>query len=184
MINKGGPVTTALLVAVLILGTLTVANMLFLGAVTRRLRQHSEVLKSLTVRNESGLLPGASIPTFTTTTTKGDVLGSTWLLDGSALLAFVTTHCVGCRDALPQLKQLLRSESSRKALVVIGGEPGSPFETALEGMATVVVEPELGPVQRAFRVDAFPSFFAVEGGRVIVNTTNVRGLAAGVTSSR
>jgi len=92
-----------------------------------------------------------------------------------ALLAFLSTHCGGCRDAAPGFGRLAAAEpGGRDAVLAVVSGPAGPaaaMARTLERSATTLIEPEAGPVTAAFDPVGLPMFVRVDAAGVIVVAT-------------
>lgn len=165
-------------VATALVGVLAAVNLLFTFGVIRRLREHTAELAKLRSggagRDDSAVaLPaGSRIGDFLAESVDGhpvtlDSLGS------RPLVGFFSPSCSPCKERLPGFVAHAASRPGGRdgILAVIAGSPdeAAALLEQLRPVATVVVEPDRGPVQQAFAVDGFPAFVLAEGGRVQVS---------------
>ena len=97
------------------------------------------------------------------------------------LLAFFSSTCLACRTALPALTSYageLFGDPRRLIAVIVGDRRrGADIASTLQGCATLVHEPEGGPISSAYRIALFPSFVLVsEEGIVLATGQSVREL--------
>ncbi|MBF9128221.1 hypothetical protein I0C86_04315 [Plantactinospora sp. S1510] len=148
-----------LVAAVVLVGLLSLLNLLLSLAIIRRLRGleagggHGDPTTEL-------LAEGTPLPAFPGRP------------DGVELIALLSTTCSACRDQLPALAGLLDGGAIGReaALVVVVGDvddpAGAEYADALDAVATVRREPFGGPVSGAFGARIFPVFYRIDGGVV------------------
>ncbi|MHA3703104.1 TlpA disulfide reductase family protein [Jatrophihabitans sp. YIM 134969] len=100
-------------------------------------------------------------------------------LSGPTLVAFLSTHCSSCRDALPGVVDAARSwpGGRERVLGVVVGEPEGgdddvyeQFRSELAPVAKVVRDVDGGQVPVSFGVQGFPVVAVVDvGGRVVAS---------------
>jgi hypothetical protein len=178
-------VLSAVLAVVILLSIVTCLNLLLTFGVIRRLRVHTEILRtggSGAARDADIMLPAGSRPTpfAAATTTAGEPLTSDDLR--GALVGFFSHTCDGCRQQLPEFVRLAQSLGREQVVtVVVDGDAEANRATlaALEPVARVVTEPHGGPLQRAFAVLGFPAMGVLDAeGRVTGTTMAVTDLPA------
>lgn len=171
--------------AVVLFGLLTSLNVALTVGVIRRLREHTTELAAL--RNRGGdvggdvaLPTGETVGSFTAADTDGRQVDLATLGD-RPLVGFFSPSCEPCKERLPHFVEYAATRSGGRdnvlAVVV-----GSVTETAdvvagLRTVATVVVEPDQGPVQKAFGVTGFPAFVLVENTQVAASGFNFEPVA-------
>lgn len=167
-----------LTVAVVVVGVLSVLNLLLTFGVIRRLREHTELLS--TRRDEpsfdviaAGQRPGE----FAVADVEGKPVRSDDLEDGT-LLGFFTPTCEACKEKLPEFLATAAAMPGGpdKVLAVVAGAlddggaaagaEGEALIAELGRVARVVPEPHDGPVSAAFKVVAYPSWVLMEGSVV------------------
>jgi hypothetical protein len=128
----------------------------------------------------SGPEVGSTAPPFTARTSTGGLLHSGELAGRSYLLAFVSSSCQGCRNALPgMIGYANQLPGGFRLITVIVGDPrrGADLEQALAPVATVVSEPDGGPISTAYQIHLFPSYVLIsDTGRVLATGQSVRDL--------
>jgi thiol-disulfide isomerase/thioredoxin len=128
----------------------------------------------------SGPEVGSAAPPFTALTSAGTVLDATVLAGHTFLLAFVSSTCEGCRNALPGMigyASQLPAEFRLITVIVGDRQRGVDIERALTSVATVVSEPSGGPISAAYRIHLFPSYVLVDDtGTVVATGQSVRDL--------
>ncbi|MEV1142788.1 MauE/DoxX family redox-associated membrane protein [Micromonospora sp. NPDC049799] len=163
----------------LVLALLTVvclANTVALAVVLRRLRQQSALLKVSIegVANPEPIMlaAGATVGDFTATTVDGAPVTRADLR-GETLVAFVSPSCPACAESLPGFvaRAGARPEGREGVLAVVlgSGEAAGRLSDQLTPVARVVVEPERGPVSRAFGVDGYPAFGLLAGDTMVAS---------------
>jgi thiol-disulfide isomerase/thioredoxin len=165
-----------LVAAVVSVGLLCVLNLVVSIGVVRRLRRHTERLDqlSLPAAPTLGLPPGEVVGEFATTTTDGQVVESRELLAERVLVGFFSPGCPPCAEQLPHFLERARSLPGGRQRVlavldaVVPDEPEISYVERLREHALVVTEPPEGPVHAALQVTAFPTFFVVEAGGMVV----------------
>ncbi|OZM83238.1 hypothetical protein [Pseudonocardia sp. MH-G8] len=175
-----------LVVVVVVLGIMVGANLLLTGAVVRRLAAHERKFAALgpMLGVPGGLAAGADLPPFTAETVDGRSVDAGFLGDGPGVIAFFSTTCAACLSHAPEFAAVA---SGTSGLAVVSGEDGDELLSAL-GSTPVVRERESGgPIVTAFEVDTFPTYYVVEGGRVVVPVDSAAAarnlLASGVPSA-
>ena len=157
-------------IVVAVLAVIVIGNVLLTAAVLRRLAAHERKLAALGggFMVPNGLGPGEPLPAFITETTSGQRVDESHLFPGPAAVAFFSAHCEACLAHAPEFEALVRRDGIA-ALAVLTGEGGTaePLLAAL-GSLTVVREREAGgALTRSFKVDTYPTYFALEGGHVV-----------------
>jgi thiol-disulfide isomerase/thioredoxin len=122
----------------------------------------------------SGPDPGSPAPPIVARTSTGLLLDSTELAGRPHLVAFLSSRCPGCRATLPPLAHYLSLlPSPLRLIVVIVGDPrrGADLEQSLAPIATVVFEPDGGPITAAYRITGFPSYVLVSASSTVLATS-------------
>jgi hypothetical protein len=168
-----------LVVVVVVLGLLVGANLLLTGAVVRRLAAHERKLAALgpMISVPGGLAAGTELPSFTAQTDDGRPVDAGFLGDGPGLIAFFSTTCSACLSHAPEFAAVAAGTSG---FAVVSGEGGDELLGALGSVPVVRERVPGGPLVTAFEVDAYPTFYVVEGGRVapVGSAAEARGLLA------
>lgn len=91
----------------------------------------------------------------------------------AGLVAFFSSSCPGCSAAAPELARLADREPGGPdaVLVVVSGDDDAAARRlagTVGHAATVLLEPEDGPVTTAFGVVVFPTFLRIDSGGTIV----------------
>ena len=156
-----------LVVVVVVLGIVVGANLLLTGAVVRRLAAHERKLAALgpMFGVPGGLAAGAELPSFTAETVDGRPVDAGFFGDGSGLIAFFSTTCSACLSHAPEFAAAVADGTS--GFAVVSGEGGDELLSALGSVPVVRERVPGGPIVAAFEVDTYPTYYAVEGGRVV-----------------
>ncbi|MEU0484001.1 hypothetical protein ABZ260_33065 [Streptosporangium sp. NPDC006013] len=162
--------------AAVLIGLLVVTNLILTVGVVRRLREHTAELAALRNGDSGGsdvaMPAGSSVGGFDATSVAGLPVTLATLGD-RPLVGFFSPHCQPCKERLPEFIEHATSRpGGRDAVLAVA--VGAEEETAelvelLRPVATIVVEPDRGPVQQAFAVTGFPAFVLVEGGVVVAS---------------
>ncbi|MGJ6966023.1 hypothetical protein ACSDR0_29355 [Streptosporangium sp. G11] len=161
--------------AAVLLGLLVVTNLILTVGVVRRLREHTAELAALRGGGSGGLDVDVAMPAGTPVggfdaTSVADLPVSLATLGERPLVGFFSPNCQPCKEKLPSFVEYAATRpQGRDAVLAV--TIGTREETAalaelLGPVATVVVESDQGPVQRAFGVSGFPAFVLVEEGVV------------------
>lgn len=166
---------TYLSAALVLLGLLTISNLLLTIGIVRRLREHTAQLAGLDNAEigDIALPVGSAVAEFASQTTDGvDISLSS--LPARALVSFFSPSCVACKKRLPEFVGYAASNSAdRNSLLAVVAGPADESADLIEQLrpvALVVSEPEQGPVQRAFGVTGYPAFVALTNGRVMTSS--------------
>ncbi|WP_165974676.1 TlpA family protein disulfide reductase [Nonomuraea deserti] len=158
-----------LVAAVGLVGLLGMVNLLLTVGVIRRLRSRSRSAPpSMTAE---GLSPGARIPRFAATTTSGEPV-SDELLGAPALVGFFSRGCRPCEELLPLFVERARGTSDAVLAVVAAGagEDSAAEIERLAEVARVVKEEPQGPLQAAFKVNAYPTVITIDAGGTVAHS--------------
>jgi thiol-disulfide isomerase/thioredoxin len=157
--------------AVLLIGALCCLNLIVTFGIVRRLRLQADHGSQETVR----LPPGTLAPEFTTTTISGSARSLGDLTGARSVVAFFAAKCPPCHEQVPAFVAYARSVPGGAAqvlAVVVGGDDPETAQLAgeLQGPASVAVERAHGPMQEAFAVLGFPTFYVLDDhGRIQVS---------------
>ncbi|WUI01375.1 redoxin domain-containing protein [Spirillospora sp. NBC_00431] len=167
-----------LVAGVVFVGVLCAFDLILTVAVVRRLRVHAALLEG--ERSLPPLTPpGTRLPEFHGDGVDGATVTRAFF-SGPTIVGLFSTTCGSCRERLPEFAGRLRALGDRRALAVVVGEDrdaAEPFVADLSPVATVVVEPEGGPVSAAFGYPAYPSFYIVNAdAEVTASTLTLDGL--------
>lgn len=158
---------------------LSLANLVFTMGVIRRLREHT----ALIAENKRPVPSMGDIPgDFTAQTSDGEPI-SQGTLALPVLMAFLTTGCQPCEEAIPHFLAYAADYPGGRdhvIAVVTGPAHETPeYVALLSEAARVVVEDPDGPVQRAFGVKGSPAFGILDRSGIIqVATRRVEDLPA------
>ena len=162
--------------AVVLLGVLCCVNLAMTLAVVRRLRRQAERASEDAVR----LPPGVPAPEFSATTVAGPAMTLSDLTGARSVVAFLAANCPPCHEQVPAFTEYARSVpggAGQVLAVVVGGTDAETAQLAgdLEGTASVALEPVAGPLQKAFSVTGFPTFYMLDAtGRIRVSAPAMR----------
>lgn len=171
-ITLDGATMPPLTVLLVILTLLTVGNAAVSIFVLRTLREQARALKVSIegVANPEPIMKagGDQVADFAATTVDGEPV----VLEGRTLIGFVSPTCPACAESLPGY--LARAEEAggreRVLTVVLGaGEHAQPLVDRVAPVSRVILEPERGPVSRAFGVTGFPAFALLSGRTVVAS---------------
>ncbi|WP_117211538.1 hypothetical protein [Allorhizocola rhizosphaerae] len=157
--------------AVVLIGLMAAANLLFTFGVVRRLREQTRELAELRGGRIAGgdvaLTAGSPVGEFSATGVDGRPVSLAGLGD-RPFVGFFSMGCSACHERLPAFLAFgaARPGGRDRLLAVVAGpaEEAVDLVRQLETVATVVVEAEGGPIQRAFEVTGFPAFVLVRDG--------------------
>ncbi|MGH3932359.1 MAG: TlpA disulfide reductase family protein [Pseudonocardiaceae bacterium] len=172
---------TLLSVAVTLVAVLCLVDLVLTLGVVRRLRDHSERLALLQgFRSDEDAIrkPGGVVDPFTATSTTGEAVSFDDLAEPT-LVGFFAPDCPSCEEKLPSFVSYAKAFPGGKlrTLAVVAGEAGEvKYRRTLAEVATVVVERELGPVQKAFGTTGFPAFAVVVDGVIVQSSHDVADL--------
>jgi hypothetical protein len=162
--------TTALLVAVILLTALTLFNLVVVLGVVRRVRSYEERLGGVAEAAPVLSTPvGERVGEFTASTVD-DRKVSRDALSGTTLFGFFSPDCSACHERLGDFRATAaRYPGDAYAVVVRDGGDLDTVLTGLGGTPAVVEEPG-GPMAEAFGVRGFPAFVMVREGGVVEST--------------
>jgi len=165
---------------VVLLGLLCCLNLAMTLALVRRQRLEAERASQDAVR----LPPGVPAPEFSAVTVTGSAITRSGLAGARSVVAFLAANCPPCHEQVPEFAAYARSVpggASQVLAVVVGGTDAETAQLAgdLEGAASVALESVAGPLQKAFSVTGFPTFYVLdETGRIQVSAPTMRGVPA------
>jgi thiol-disulfide isomerase/thioredoxin len=168
--------------AIVLVGVLGVANLALTLALVRRLRSEASVSGGASESPVAPelLAPGTRAPDFSAIATSGAECSRGTLLGRTSLVGIFSGTCAPCRDHMPGFVALARQlpHGPDGVVAVVRGDElaAADLLAALDGAATVIVEPEGGPVGEAFSVETYPSMYVLDESGVIAS--------AGHTASR
>ncbi|WP_405897037.1 TlpA family protein disulfide reductase [Streptomyces sp. NBC_00727] len=144
-----------------LVGAVTVLNLMLTLAVIRRLRRHESERQQPFGSLDSGPETGSALPGFTAVTVAGEPVSEESLKGRQAALTFLSTDCPACTMAVGDLPEFARRTGMDAAqmLVVIAGDAEDAREMAapLADIATVVVEETAGPLSTLYSIRATPT---------------------------
>lgn len=152
--------------AIVLIGTMTVLNLLLSFAIIRRLRA-AEAAAIWTPRGEDMPEPGTRVGAFSVTTVDGARLTERDLADSDGLVGIVQAGCAPCGSFLERVE---RGEIRlpREAVLFVARSDladHEPYVRRLRTHAQVVVTSVDSPELRAFGpVPAFPTFLRLTNG--------------------
>ncbi|TDD25286.1 TlpA family protein disulfide reductase [Nonomuraea diastatica] len=155
-----------LVAAVGLVGLLCMVNLLLTVGVIRRLRGPGTSTPPPTMAE--GLSPGTTVPRFAAMTTSGEPI-SDELLGAPALVGFFSQGCQPCKELLPLFVERARGTSDA-VLAVVAADPGEDSVAdigPLAEVARVVTEAHQGPLQAAFRANAYPTVITIDAGGTV-----------------
>ncbi|NUW42147.1 TlpA family protein disulfide reductase [Nonomuraea rhodomycinica] len=149
--------------AVVIIGLLSVVNLLLTVALIRRTRQTSE-----SAAPASGppiaLRPGSPVGAFAAVTLGGEAVSHDAI---SGLVGFFSAGCAPCHTLLPRFVERARALGRDNVLAVIAGDDPEAVH-ALQPVARVIVEDYDGPVAGAFQNTWTPALYLLGPDRRVV----------------
>jgi thiol-disulfide isomerase/thioredoxin len=164
-----------LVAGLVVVGALTLLNLVFTLGVVRRLREHTALLdrSSHPAHGDSPTRPvDALVGDFTATTVDGATV-SRATLAGETLVGFFSPGCEACDKLVPEFVGWAANVPGGRAqvLAVVEAFPSDEEQhtALLSEVAQVVVErPGAGRVIAAFGVTAFPALCVVDSdGRIV-----------------
>jgi thiol-disulfide isomerase/thioredoxin len=161
---------TYLVVAVATVGALSLADLFLIVMVARRVTPQSTPSAGSSL--PAVALPvGTAIPPFSGLTLTGESLSSDVLREGRSLIGFFSGNCKTCRNHIPAFLDYARAARAdgTRVITVVEGEGGAASELAdsFTDVGGVILEPEDGPVARAFSVWLYPTYLVVDKPGVI-----------------
>ncbi|GII65750.1 hypothetical protein Skr01_58350 [Sphaerisporangium krabiense] len=146
---------------VVFIGLLSVFNLFLTYGIIRRLREQPVAMARPQARPRIDIVGVDSSPDdFAVTFTDGHSLSSA-LLPKWTIVAFFSDHCPACREKLPTFVRRARElqHVDQEIISVVVGDQRSTADMTreLERVSRVTVEPENGPLARAFKVHSFPA---------------------------
>ncbi|WP_199563608.1 MULTISPECIES: TlpA family protein disulfide reductase [unclassified Streptomyces] len=174
-----------LVAAVVIIGCLSLFNLLLTLAVARRSSQST----TSDIEPPANRLPdGAPLPEFTVETVEHGTIGRADIR-GEAVVGFFSTSCRPCRDQAPDFVKAVQGIPGGREQVLAFVKGGGPVEKELVELlapvARVVTEPagESGASQEAFGIVRWPSYLNVDADGRVTGRETVYSLAVPTTPS-
>jgi hypothetical protein len=161
--------------AVVLVGIVGIVNLALLLALVRKLRSEAGArgAADVSVISPELLAPGTPAPGFSAIATSGAECSLSTLLGRTSIVGIFSGDCGPCRDHLPGFVALARQlpQGPDGAVAIVRGDEHAAADllAALDGSATVIMEPEGGPVGEAFSVETYPSMYVLDESGVIVS---------------
>ena len=154
--------------AVVIIGMISIVDLLLTYGVVRRLREHTRQLTALGAGATASLMAakGSAVGEFSAADTTSAAL-SRATFTGSTLVGFFTPGCTPCEALLPRFVSAARRwrDSSRPVLAIVApGAGDDAYAEHLASVARVVVGEHANTVAAAFEVRGFPVVCLVNDG--------------------
>jgi hypothetical protein len=151
-------------------------NLLLMLGVIRRLRQHTELISTLSPgrRPHAILAEGRTAAPFEAVATTGETV-SRDLLSGQTLVGAFTPQCVTCKAKLPAFVDYAKAfPGGRDQVIAVvlaeEGEVGA-YREQLEPVARVVVEsPRTSVIRTAMELVSFPAFGVLDQSGTVVSS--------------
>jgi hypothetical protein len=168
-----------LVVLGVLVGVLSVLNLLLTFGVIRRLREHGQLIADAGIgdggRGAPTLPVGQRVAEFSGTTTDG-IPVSRDLLSGHTLVAFLMTGCEPCQRRLPELVETARAWPGGRddtLVVVVGeGDAAAEYVDQVAPVTRVVLEPRgSGEITAALSVQGYPQFGVVDSSGTVVQSS-------------
>jgi thiol-disulfide isomerase/thioredoxin len=164
-------------VAVVLIGALSLINLLLTFAVIRQVRRiGDQSVRGTGLARQPAwhIQVGQPVPAFTTTSLTGASVSLDDFTGARSVIGFFGVGCGPCRMQLPLFVQYAKSfpgGADQVLAVVMAGEGSddraSDYFEQLAGLATIVAEPTDGPASKAFMVTGYPTYYVLdEQGRV------------------
>lgn len=156
---------------------ITVFNLVLTFGVIRRLKNHTDQfveIGRMMPRAEPLIREGQRPAPYTAVSIDGQPVSDADLRSGG-LVGFFSPTCDSCTEWLPRFVTAAAAlpGGARTALaVVVADSPAEGAEMAaqLSGVATVVIEPDRGPLAEAFQAKGYPAMGRLgEDGAVVTN---------------
>ena len=159
--------------AVVIVGLISIVDLLLTYGVVRRLREHTRQLTALGAGATASLMAakGSAVGEFSAADTTSAAL-SRATFTRSTLVGFFTPGCTPCEALLPRFVSAARRwrDSSRPVLAIVApGAGDDAYAEHLASVARVVVGEHANTVAAAFEVRGFPVVCLVNDGGVVVD---------------
>lgn len=131
-------------------------------------------------RQDGGPDVGSLAPPFTARTNTGALLDTADLAGSNYLLTFLSSNCPGCLAAVPALVGYAGQlgDSHHLVTVIVGdSQRRAELEQRLASIATVICEPDAGPIAATYGITLFPSYLLIsETGKVLATGQSVHDL--------
>jgi hypothetical protein len=165
-----------LVAAVVLVGAVAMANLVFTFGVIRRLREHTELLSGMSAGGFGGrnmLGPGRAVGAYAATAVDGTPVSND-AADGPLLVGFFSLGCEPCTAKRPIFAERAREHPGGRdrVLAVVVGDDGdgdaSAYLDELTPVARVVRQLPTGELPAAFRVEGYPAFAFVGADGVVL----------------
>jgi hypothetical protein len=160
--------------ALILLGVITLLNLVLTMAVIRRLRERETDIAAHSVGAidvDAGIPVGETVPSFHTTATDGSAVTGEEAADKRMLYAFFSVDCKACWPKVPAFVTYARRlglGADQVVSAVVGtGAAAEDSVAKLESVGRVVMEPTGGPLSSALEARGFPSFVLVGAGGAV-----------------
>jgi len=168
----------AVAACLVILGFISIANLLLTVALAKRLAQAPP--KPGLQRVGTLRTVGSATPEFSVMTDEELPLNSVELQNTTTLFGFFSTDCGGCRDAMPEFAAHASGAEGAVVAVITGdiaaaGDLASPLRVIA---ASVVIGAEAAKLHAAFDVDLYPQFYLAANGKISSAAFSLRQLRA------
>lgn len=168
--------TTFLTALVVVVGIVSVLNLLLLFGVIRRLKEHDQAIAKIphgameSAPADSMRAPGSEVDEFTAVSTD-NVPVTKEALTGETMVGFFSVSCAPCVESAPKFAEHAAGvpggkDSVLTIVVADGDDDPSELVGILSDSARVVVEGYDGPIAAAFGVTAFPTYAVVASGKI------------------
>jgi hypothetical protein len=169
-----------LVVAVVVLGAVSVFQLVLTMGIVRRLRAQDAQLARLGEHDTGGATVdvGGRVGVFEVTATDGSTVSRAG--DGHRVTAFFSPDCKACTDQLAEFARFAAGFAGEVVAVIVADDvaQGLAYQEKLAGAARIVMEPTGGAVAAAFAVKGFPAMAVTDAdGLVLVNGYTVGDLA-------
>ncbi|TDD84924.1 peroxiredoxin family protein [Actinomadura rubrisoli] len=150
--------------AVVLVGLISVVNLMLTLALVRRLRAGEKAPTAPHAGPPVALGPGSRPAGFMTMTTADEPVSSE---DLTGLVGFFSAGCDPCHALAPRFAEHARAVGRDGVLAVVGGDDAE-LVAALAPVARVVVEDFDGPVAMAFKNDWTPALYLIGDDQSVV----------------
>lgn len=122
-------------------------------------------------------LVGREVPDLEGAGLSGRLGGSSHSDDQASLIGFFSTGCEPCHARAPEFAVLAKRTANSLAVVTGRGADRAELVSLLERSSTVPAASDADKIARAFKIDAFPTFIRVEGGKITAAGLNTAQLS-------
>lgn len=153
---------TFLIAALVLVGALSIFQLVLLMAVLRRLREHEARFEQMA---RGGSLLGAYDPSVLVGREVSE-LGLTASPGGASRpVGFFSVDCQACHEQAPAF---VAAAASRGAVAVVVGDTPDGLVALLEGIPTVTVGARSEELAKGLDIQVFPTFLEVDGDGLVV----------------